>query len=134
MPFVKADIVVEYGPVKIGAASPGEERLSLPFRTTEPDDKRLLQTMRMMAEIGCSGLASPPDKAITGAGNGEPWTMMRRAEPLLQNQLSLPWLSYGACRRELTERFSAVRLLRWEPQLPVRTVRLMPVSSVPPIP
>ena len=50
-PFVNADIVVEYGPVKIGGKTyicPVRSvalSLGLPFRTTEPDGKRLLQTM-----------------------------------------------------------------------------------------
>ena len=50
-PFVNADVVVEYGPVKIGSKTyicPVRSvalSLGLPFRTTEPDGKRLLQTM-----------------------------------------------------------------------------------------
>jgi hypothetical protein len=58
-PFVKADIVVEYGPVKIGGKTyicPVRSvalSLGLPFRTTEPDDKRLLQT-RLNVSVGGS--------------------------------------------------------------------------------
>ena len=50
-PFVNTDVVVEYGPVKIGGKTyicPVRSvalSLGLPFRTTEPDGKRLLQTM-----------------------------------------------------------------------------------------